>query len=145
MEQWRYADFTLHKKIVCEPFVLTEDEIIAFGLLNDPQEIHINRDYARKSRFGGVIASGFHIFTLTHKRHWVPRMQESFICGVEINRWKFYRPVFANSPVHAVIEIIEIEPDPDRGRFLVTWRYQFSNERSEALQSMEISTLHTIA
>ena len=47
---------------------VTEDEIIAFARLYDPQEMHINREVAAKGPFGQVIASGWHTIALTMRK-----------------------------------------------------------------------------
>ena len=39
---------------------LSEEEIVAFALQFDPQPFHIDREAAKASMFGGIIASGWH-------------------------------------------------------------------------------------
>lgn len=42
----------------------TEDEIIAFGRLYDPQYFHVDPEAARHSHFGGLVASGWHTISV---------------------------------------------------------------------------------
>src|SRR5690606_32074794 len=46
----------------------TEDEIIAFAKLYDPQYFHIDPEAAKHSHFGGIIASGWHTVSVGHRR-----------------------------------------------------------------------------
>ena len=56
-----------------EPFPLgshsfTEEEIIRFGRLYDPQYFHVDPEAAKFSHFGGLVASGWHTVTVGHRR-----------------------------------------------------------------------------
>lgn len=44
-----------------EPFEMTEAEIVRFASEYDPQPMHIDTEAATQGRFGGIIASGWHI------------------------------------------------------------------------------------
>ncbi|MFZ5782405.1 MAG: MaoC family dehydratase [Pseudomonadota bacterium] len=39
----------------------TEEEIVSFARQFDPQSFHVDPDAARRSMFGGLIASGWHV------------------------------------------------------------------------------------
>ena len=41
-------------------YTFTADEILAFGKKYDPQIFHVDPDAAKRSMFGGLIASGWH-------------------------------------------------------------------------------------
>ena len=43
---------------------MTKEEIIAFATQFDPQPFHIDEDAAKKSIYGGLIASGWHTVSL---------------------------------------------------------------------------------
>ena len=45
----------------------TEDEIIRFGTLYDPQYFHIDPEAASLSHFGGLVASGWHTVSVGHR------------------------------------------------------------------------------
>jgi acyl dehydratase len=48
-------------------FELTEDEVIQFAQVWDPQPFHVDPDAARRSPFGGLTASTCHIFCVAAK------------------------------------------------------------------------------
>src|SRR5690606_17537741 len=58
----RYLDnLTVGESWEGEPFTITEAEIIAFAKQFDPQPMHIDPVAAAEGRFGGLIASGWHV------------------------------------------------------------------------------------
>ncbi|HUO94351.1 MAG TPA: MaoC family dehydratase [Rhizomicrobium sp.] len=55
-----FEDIQIGGKRDLGTYVFTEDEIIAFARKYDPQIFHIDREAARASMFGGLVASGWH-------------------------------------------------------------------------------------
>ena len=47
-----------------ETHLMTEEEIIEFGVRWDPQPFHTDRDAAERSIFGGLVASTVHLFAV---------------------------------------------------------------------------------
>ena len=45
----------------------SQEEIIRFAKLYDPQYFHVDPDAAKHSHFGGIIASGWHTVSVGHK------------------------------------------------------------------------------
>src|SRR5690349_1934629 len=95
MKKIPFAEFVVNQKIELGKVVLTEREIIEFALQFDPLDFHIDKEAAKKSYFKDLIASGPHIFNLIHKTEWIPRYGHTVICGLEVNHWKFIKPVYA--------------------------------------------------
>ena len=48
-------------------YKFTEDEIIRFGRLYDPQYFHVDAEAAKHSHFGGLVASGWHTISVGHR------------------------------------------------------------------------------
>lgn len=48
-------------------YTFTEEEIIRFGTMYDPQYFHTTPDAAKQSHFGGTIASGWHTVCVGHR------------------------------------------------------------------------------
>jgi acyl dehydratase len=55
-----FEDLEIGQRIDLEPFTFDKEAIIAFGKKYDPQPFHVDEEAARKSQFGGLIASGWH-------------------------------------------------------------------------------------
>jgi acyl dehydratase len=96
-------DIPLGRKTVLGSFEFTEDNIIAFAKLYDPQPFHIDREAAKSSLYGGLIASGWHTSAVWMKLMIAQRYaqvdagqestQDNYISpGVRELRW--LRPVY---------------------------------------------------
>ncbi|MFZ6693977.1 MaoC family dehydratase [Undibacterium sp. SXout20W] len=57
---WYFEDFVPGEVIQLGQRKVTEEEIITFATQFDPQSFHIDKEAAKKSIFGDVIASGWH-------------------------------------------------------------------------------------
>jgi acyl dehydratase len=55
-----FEDIEIGTKRDLGPYTFTADEIIAFGKKYDPQIFHVDPEAAKKTMFGGLIASGWH-------------------------------------------------------------------------------------
>lgn len=69
MTRW-FEDITLDEAFPLGSHTFTEDEIIRFGRMYDPQYFHIDPEAAKHSQFGGLVASGWHTVSIGH-RHMV--------------------------------------------------------------------------
>jgi acyl dehydratase len=60
-----WEDLIEGEPLKCRPIVLGLEEIIEFAQKFDPQQFHINEDFAAASRFKGIIASSLHTLSAT--------------------------------------------------------------------------------
>lgn len=97
----------------------TEEEIMAFARLYDPQPIHIDRVAAESGPFGGIIASGAQTIALTmglYVTHYISHSASLASPGLDEIRWPVpFRP---NDQLRVRIEVLESRPSgskPDRG------------------------------
>lgn len=60
MPEFYFEDFTVGRVFDTEPWSLTQDEMLAYARKYDPQPYHTDPDAAARTKFGGLIASGFH-------------------------------------------------------------------------------------
>lgn len=59
-----FEDFAVGDTFEFGNYLVTEEEIMEFAGKYDPQSIHLDRDAAEKSMFGGIIASGLHTLSM---------------------------------------------------------------------------------
>lgn len=59
-----YDDFTVGDVFTTETFTLSAEQIIAFAETYDPQPFHTDAAAAAASIYGGLIASGWHVFAV---------------------------------------------------------------------------------
>jgi acyl dehydratase len=97
----------------------TRDEIVRFAREFDPQPFHVDEEAARASRFGGLIASGWHSCSLL-TRLMVDRLLAGSTAmgspGADEVRWLApLRPGARLSGRATVVEARPSERRPDRG------------------------------
>jgi len=135
-------DLEINKKIDIGSVTLSEQDIIDYALANDPLDFHINKKAAEQSIFKGLVASGSQIFNSLHKTGWIPLVGHTVLCGMELNHWKFLRPVYANQKINGTVTPIFIKENADRGHFVITWKYEFKDEHGELVQTLDVTILH---
>lgn len=121
---------------------LSEEDIIEFARQFDPLEFHTDREVAKKTMFGGLIASGPHVFNLIYRREWIPRFGKSVICGMGIYNWKFIKPIYANHKILAEVQVKSVVFNEKIGGTEVGWYFEFKNEKGETVQVVDSGVMH---
>lgn len=141
-KEYSFKDFAVGKVFDLGIAVLSEQEIIDFALAFDPLDFHIDKEAAQKGFFKGIVASGPHVFNLVHKKSWIPAFKDSVICGLEVNKWKFIKPVYPDQKIDSRVTITSIKENPERKHAAVIWLYEFRDESGDLVQSLEMTVLH---
>ena len=72
---------------------LTADDIVAFATDYDPQPMHLDAAAAKASFFGDLVASGWHVLSLTMRLAVEARpFGDSPLIGMGVNEIRFLRP-----------------------------------------------------
>ena len=117
---------------------VTKEAIVAFAQQFDPQPFHVDEEAARRSPFGGLIASGWHTASLCMRLIVAllgPGSGSLGSPGVDELRW--LRPVRPGDELTVQVEVLETVPSrskPDRG--LVRLRYTMRNQDGEDVMTM---------
>lgn len=102
-----------------EPFTITEEEIVAFAEQFDPQPMHIDKAAAEAGRFGGLIASGWHVCARVMREYVdVGYFGATPMLGISIDDLRWLRPVRPGDTLTVRREILAVTPSqsrPDRG------------------------------
>jgi acyl dehydratase len=117
---------------------LGRDEIVAFAREYDPQPFHLDEEAARKSPYGGLIASGWQTSAV-----FMRLLVDGLLCrtasmgspGVQDLRW--LRPVRPGDVLSATIRVEEVTPSrsrPDRGAIRFTGG--LTNQNGEEVLAM---------
>ena len=95
------------------------DEIIAFAKRFDPQTMHTDPEAAKRSPFGGLIASGWHTAGLMMRlyvEHYLTHVASLASPGLDELRWlKPVRPGDMLSLRVTVLKTVPSKSKPDRG------------------------------
>ena len=123
---------------------LSTNEIISFATDYDPLDFHLSEEGGKKSVFGGLIASGPHIFNKFHKEKWIPLFGKTVICGMEVNRWKFLQPVRPDEEISCTATVMRKDISKTTRNAIITWVYDFRRGET-AVQYLEMTIMHKMA
>ena len=141
MGQLSFKDFEVNKVFDFGHVTVSEQEIIDFAKFFDPLDFHIDKEAAKKSIFGQLVASGPQIFKIFHITKWIPLFKNTVLGGLEV-KWRFLKPVYADVKVFGKATIEDIKPNPEKGYATVKWHFDFKNEAEELLQTIDMTVLH---
>ncbi|MFQ5334948.1 MAG: MaoC/PaaZ C-terminal domain-containing protein [Flavobacteriales bacterium] len=142
MSKFSFSDFEEGREYDLGKRVLTEQEIIDFAKLVDPLDFHTSVEAGRKSHFKGLVASGAHVFTKFHIEAWLPLFKDTVMAGLEVNHWKFIRPVYPGVEINGTATIKSIKPNREKAHAVVVWKYRFFDCDGNNLQLAESVLLH---
>jgi acyl dehydratase len=137
-----FEDFSVGQIYQSGEYQISQEEVIAFARQYDPQPIHIDRDIALRTEFGGLIASGFHTAAVTMRLFAMSdasAVQGSVGVGVDRLRWRF--PVRPGDRLHASFTIDSLTPSTRRpGWGSVRTQAQVHNQNDvEVLEALMVA------
>jgi acyl dehydratase len=120
------------------PRTLTREEIVAFARQFDPQPFHLDDEAARRSIYGGLLASGWHTAAVVMRLLWETFLRDTASLGspgVDEVRW--LKPVRPGDTLRARFTVTEARPStrrPDRG--VVRSLSEVFNQHGELVMTM---------
>ncbi|MCE2950776.1 MAG: MaoC family dehydratase [Alphaproteobacteria bacterium] len=134
-------DFIPGQKFISGEKRVTQEEVITFAKEFDPQSFHVDPEAAKKSVFGGIVASGWHTASMSMRLilDTCPIAEGRIGLGGDIT-WP--APTKPGDIIHVEVEVMEVRPStskPDRG--IVTLRSTTKNHRGETVQILTARTL----
>lgn len=119
------------------PITMTEADIVRFAAEFDPQPMHLDAAAAAEGRFGGLIASGWHVASVV-MRDFVDKAPfgDTPMLGLKVDDLLWSHPVRPGDVLSVTREIIGVSPSrskPDRG--VVTMRMTVSNQDGKTVMS----------
>lgn len=136
-------DLETGDKFVTGGITLSESEIIAFALTYDPQPFHLNAVVAAESIYGGLIASGFQVVSLTF-RLFIQQglLVESSMGSPGIDELRWFAPVRPGDTLQAEIEVLTVTPSKSKAdRGIARLKYSTFNQRRELVSSYVVNHL----
>lgn len=124
-------------------FTFSESAIIDFAFAYDPQPFHIDVDAARKSNYGGLIASGFQTLAVAFRLlYQTGFLKTASLGGPGMDELRWLKPVYAGDTLRSVGEVKDIVPSkskPDRG--ILKLFLTALNQKDEAVMSVTMIIL----
>lgn len=117
---------------------VTEDEIIEFARRYDPQPFHVDPDSAENSLFGELVASGWHVVSLTNRmvtEAVYGRM--ALLGGYGSDEVRFLKPTRPGDTLSGVIEVVDVAESTDNaGSRDVSFGVKTHNQEDETVLTM---------
>jgi len=114
-------------------YTFTESAIVDFAFTYDPQPFHIDADAARKSHYGGLIASGFQTLAVAFRlMYQTGFIRSASMGGPGMDELRWLKPVAAGDTIRCTGEVRDIAPSkskPDRG--ILRFHLTAKNQRDE--------------
>lgn len=138
MTQRYYEDYTKGEVVRAPGYLLTEAAILDWALTYDPQYIHMDRQAAEQSIYGGLIASGWQVAVISFRL-----LVQSGLLGAAslgspgVDELRWLLPVRPGDTIHPEAEVLDMRPSasrPDRG--LVTIGYRVKTDKGDTVLTM---------
>jgi len=139
MIKYYFEDFHVGQTFDIGPRRVSKEEIVDFAGKYDPQPFHVDEEAAKRSMFGGLIASGWHACAICMRMSVDGLMGQASSLGspgVDETRW--LKPLRPGDELMLRIEVLETTPSrskPDRGTLRVLWSMR--NQKGETVMTMK--------
>jgi acyl dehydratase len=116
---------------------VTEADALAFAQSYDPQPMHTDAEAASRTRFKGLIASGWHTAALVMSRVALARpFGDTEVLGLGVENLRWHQPVRPGDTLNVEMEVVSVTPSESKPgfgtvKFLVTTR----NQRGETVMT----------
>ena len=124
-----FEEFEIGQRWVTRGRTLTEADIVNFsGLSSDFHPLHVDQEYAAKTRFGQRIAQGF--LVMSFATGMVPADPEMCEALYGVDRLRFLRPTFIGDTVHLEMEAVDLKARED-GSGVVDFKFEMVNQHGK--------------
>jgi len=139
-----WEDFAVGEVIELGSCAITEAEVLAFARKYDPQPFHVDPEAARRSIFGGLIASGWHTCALLMRLSVDAARRDGAAAtgspGLDSCRW--LKPVRPGDVLTGSTEVLETWPSRSKPIGFTRRRNELINQHGEVVVSMVGITMY---
>jgi acyl dehydratase len=131
-----FEDLKVHQKFKSSGYHLKEKDIIAYAKKWDPYPFHIDPTLAKKTPYGGLIASGNHIQAIAVKLAHQTRPKIAWMAGLGLDKLRYNAPVRPGDILFLENEVIwkrKSKSDPNTG--IIRYVGRLINHRNETVFS----------
>ena len=144
-----FEDFQVGQRHELGSFTFTAEAIKKFAAQFDPQRFHLDEEEGRRSLFGGLAASGWHVGSACMKLlvdEGQRLAREAAARGEKISAWgpspgfrelRWIRPVLAGDTISFATEVESLRPSSSKPEWAVLEaRHTGTNQRGELVFSV---------
>jgi acyl dehydratase len=127
-----FEDWNVGETLVSASRIIDEAQIVAFAREYDPQPFHLDPEAAKRSPFGGLIASGWQTASVSMRLIVDGALfgpEGGIGLGVDELRWP--RPVFPGDELHVVAEVLSKAPSRTKRAGVINFKLTTRNQRDE--------------
>ncbi len=142
MKYWE--DYKAGEHTALGSHTITEAEMLAFAHKYDPQPFHIDPEAARRSIFGGLIASGWHTCAILMRLGVEANQREEAAAtgspGLDSCRW--LKPVRPGDVLHGRAVVLVTWPSKGKPIGFVRRRVEMVNQHGEVVVALVGVTMY---
>ncbi|MBK8018239.1 MAG: MaoC family dehydratase [Betaproteobacteria bacterium] len=134
-----FEDFKVGETVEMGRRLVDKDEVVAFAKDFDPQPFHVDEEAARKSFFGGLIASGWHTVAMVMRMMCDSYLLDSASLGSPgVDNVKWLKPVRPGDTIRAMRTVLEARASKSKPEVgIVKSRWEVYNQNDELVMTME--------
>ena len=116
-----FEDIKLGTVYRLDPITIKKEKMMAFARDYDSIPLHLDEEYAKTTRFGGLIAPGVMSFmSIWNKFQEIDIYGEELIAGLSTSM-EWHKPVYADDELTGIVEVTNAEKrNPKNGLIEVT-------------------------
>ncbi len=124
-----FEEFEVGQRLTTRGRTVTEADIVNFaGVSSDFFPLHMDQEYAARTRFGQRIAHGFLVLSIASGM--VPADPDKVEGLYGLDRVRFIKPVFIGDTVHVEMEVMSLQERSDASG-VVEFKQSIINQRGE--------------
>lgn len=129
-----FEDIKLGTRVEIPPVTIEKERILEFAKLYDPIPLHMDEEYAKTTRFGGLIAPGVMSFMSV----WAKYIENDFIADELIagksTKIEWFKPVYAGDILKGILTVSDAEK---RNQYngIVTLSIDIYNQKGELVMN----------
>ena len=124
---------------------ISRTELLRFAKAWDPQPFHINPHAAHRSKWGGLIASGWHTCSIAMRLAAVNVLEGSESIGspgVDELRWE--APVRPDDELSLTIRVISARQSSSKRYGIVRWQWEMTNQDHVRVLSLVATSFFSV-
>ncbi len=133
-----FEDFAPGQALELGSRTISKESIIAFAREFDPQPFHVDEEAAKRSIYGGLLASGWHTGSLLMRILYEGLLKDTASLGSPgIDELRWLRPVRPGDTLSVRMTVLESIPSrskPDRG--LIRSSMEMRNQHGEVVLTL---------
>jgi acyl dehydratase len=132
-----FEDYRVGEQVEFGSYRMTEEQIVAFARDFDPQPFHVDKDAARQSVYGGLVASGWHTASAMMRMmvdHFISPKTSMGSPGMDEIRW--LKPVRPGDTLRVRVTVLSAKRStnkPDRG--VIDQRVEVINQHGDVVMA----------